>query len=346
MKILVIGPSWIGDMIMSQSLYRTLKVKYPSAKIDVMAGSWCISLLARMPEVHKALLMPLDHGTVGISERWRLGHALRTNQYDHAYVLPNSFKSALVPFFANVPKRTGWRGEMRYGLLNDIRVLDKVAFPLMVQHYVALAYDKRHMRSAEDLCKPLLWPQLEVSKEEITKIIIEFNLTSHRPIIGFCLGAEFGIAKRWPHYHYATLAQRLINNGYQIILLGSLKDYVVAKQIRMSFPESTLTYCINLAGKTKLEHAVILIAACQAIVSNDSGLMHITAALNKPLIALYGPTSPDFTPPLSNKAKVLRLIGGYHKVRIGNADHGYHESLINIQPQQVFEVLSLLLAGS
>ncbi len=150
MKILVIGPSWVGDMMMSQSLYRTLKAEYPSAEIDVMAPAWCRPLLARMPEVNQALAMPLGHGALALGERRRLGHALRANGYDRAYVLPNSFKSALVPFFANVPQRTGWRGEMRYGLLNDLRVLDKAAFPLMVQRYVALAYDKQRIQRAED----------------------------------------------------------------------------------------------------------------------------------------------------------------------------------------------------
>jgi heptosyltransferase-2 len=346
MKILVIGPSWIGDMMMSQSLYRTLKVEYPSAEIDVMAASWCLPLLTRMPEVHQALPMPLGHGTLAIGERWRLGRAMRANQYDHAYVLPNSFKSALVPFFANVQQRTGWRGETRYGLLNDIRVLDKAAFPLMVQRYVALAYAKGCIHCADDLPKPLLCPQLQVREEEIIKTTTAFNLANHQPMIGFCPGAEFGPAKRWPHYHYATLAQRLIEHGYQIALFGSAKDYAASEQIRAALQANTRNYCINLAGKTQLDQAVILIASCQAIVSNDSGLMYITAALNKPLIALYGPSSPDFTPPLSDNAKVIRLISGYQKVRKGYSDQGYHQSLIDIQPQHVLEALQRLLAVS
>ncbi|HAT3678177.1 TPA: ADP-heptose--LPS heptosyltransferase RfaF [Serratia marcescens] len=346
MKILVIGPSWVGDMMMSQSLYRTLKAKYPSAEIDVMAPAWCRPLLARMPEVNQALAMPLGHGALGLGERRRLGRALRANRYDRAYVLPNSFKSALVPFFADIPQRTGWRGEMRYGLLNDIRVLDKAAFPLMVQRYVALAYDKGRIQRADDLPQPLLWPQLQVSDEEIADTTAAFNLTDSRPIVGFCPGAEFGPAKRWPHYHYATLAQRLIENGYQIALFGSAKDHEAGEQIRAALQEDARDFCLNLAGKTQLEQAVILIAACRAVVSNDSGLMHVAAALNKPLIALYGPSSPDFTPPLSDKARVIRLISGYHKVRKGDAEQGYHQSLIDIQPQQVLDALTPLLVAS
>ncbi|BEL78019.1 MULTISPECIES: ADP-heptose--LPS heptosyltransferase RfaF [Serratia] len=346
MKILVIGPSWVGDMMMSQSLYRTLKAEYPSAEIDVMAPAWCRPLLARMPEVNQALAMPLGHGALGLGERRRLGRTLRANRYDRAYVLPNSFKSALVPFFADIPQRTGWRGEMRYGLLNDVRVLDKAAFPLMVQRYVALAYDKGRIQRADDLPQPLLWPQLQVSDEEIADTTAAFNLTDSRPIVGFCPGAEFGPAKRWPHYHYATLAQRLIENGYQIALFGSAKDHEAGEQIRAALQEDARDFCLNLAGKTQLEQAVILIAACRAVVSNDSGLMHVAAALNKPLIALYGPSSPDFTPPLSDKARVIRLISGYHKVRKGDAEQGYHQSLIDIQPQQVLDALTPLLVAS
>ncbi|QUY47086.1 ADP-heptose--LPS heptosyltransferase RfaF [Serratia plymuthica] len=346
MKILVIGPSWVGDMMMSQSLYRTLKAEHPTAEIDVMAPAWCRPLLARMPEVNQALSMPLGHGALALGERRRLGRALRANGYDRAYVLPNSFKSALVPFFAQVPQRTGWRGEMRYGLLNDLRVLDKAAFPLMVQRYVALAYDKQRIRRAEDLPQPLLWPQLQVSDEEIAETTAAFNLTDHRPIIGFCPGAEFGPAKRWPHYHYARLAQMLIDQGYQIALFGSAKDHEAGEQIRAALDDDARGFCMNLAGETQLEQAVILLASCQAVVSNDSGLMHVAAALNKPLIALYGPSSPDFTPPLSDKAKVIRKIRGYHKIRKGDADQGYHQSLIDIQPQQVLDALTPLLAAS
>ncbi|UNE43876.1 ADP-heptose--LPS heptosyltransferase RfaF [Serratia ureilytica] len=346
MKILVIGPSWVGDMMMSQSLYRTLKAEYPTAEIDVMAPAWCRPLLARMPEVNQALAMPLGHGALGLGERRRLWRALRANRYDRAYVLPNSFKSALVPFFADIPQRTGWRGEMRYGLLNDVRVLDKAAFPLMVQRYVALAYDKGRVQRADDLPQPLLWPQLRVSDEEIAETTSAFNLTDSRPIVGFCPGAEFGPAKRCPHYHYAALAQRLIESGYQIALFGSAKDHEAGEQIRAALQDDARDFCLNLAGKTQLEQAVILIAACRAVVSNDSGLMHVAAALNKPLIALYGPSSPDFTPPLSDKARVIRLISGYHKVRKGDAEQGYHQSLIDIQPQQVLDALTPLLVAS
>jgi len=344
MKILVIGPSWVGDMMMSQSLYRTLKQRWPEAEIDVMAPAWCRPLLSRMPEVNEALAMPLGHGALALGERRRLGRALRDKGYDRAYVLPNSFKSALVPFFADIKIRTGWRGEMRYGLLNDIRTLDKAAFPLMVERYVALGYDKE--RVASDLPQPLLWPQLLVNEQEKLDTAAEFNLNAERPVIGFCPGAEFGPAKRWPHYHYAALAQQLIDQGYQIALFGSAKDKETGEQILQSLQEASRQHCHNLAGETRLEQAVCLLAHCKAVISNDSGLMHIAAALDRPLVALYGPSSPDFTPPLSHKARVIRLITGYHKVRKGDADEGYHQSLIDITPQRVSAELATLLESA
>ncbi|WP_130100324.1 ADP-heptose--LPS heptosyltransferase RfaF [Siccibacter turicensis] len=343
MKILVIGPSWVGDMMMSQSLYRTLKARFPDAVIDVMAPAWCRPLLSRMPEVNEAIAMPLGHGALEIGERRRLGRSLRHRGYDRAYVLPGSFKSALIPFFAGIPLRTGWRGEMRYILLNDARPLDKQAWPLMVERYVALAWDKGVMQSASDLPQPLLWPKLQVSTEECVQMRKTFGLSDERQLIGFCPGAEFGPAKRWPHYHYATLAAELIDEGYQIALFGSAKDHDAGNEILASLTTEQQAWCRNLAGETELEQAVVLIAACNAMVTNDSGLMHVAAALDRPLVALYGPSSPDFTPPLSHKARVIRLISGYHKVRKGDAAEGYHQSLIDITPQRVLETLNPLL---
>ncbi|WP_411556032.1 ADP-heptose--LPS heptosyltransferase RfaF [Pantoea agglomerans] len=343
MKILVIGPSWVGDMMMSQSLYRTLKAEHPYAVIDVMAPAWCRPLLSRMPEVNQALAMPLGHGALEIGERRRLGKVLRASHYDRAYVLPNSFKSALVPFFAGIKRRVGWRGEMRYGLLNDLRVLDKAAFPLMVERYVALGYDTP-VASAAQLPQPLLWPKLQVEEQEKIETAAQFQLAATRPVIGFCPGAEFGPAKRWPHYHYATLARQLIAEGFQIVLFGSAKDRPTGEEIIAALPEEARGHCRNLAGETQLEQAVILLAQCRAVVSNDSGLMHIAAALDRPLVALYGPSSPDFTPPLAKQARIIRLITGYHKVRKGDAEQGYHQSLIDIQPERVHQTLSELLA--
>ncbi|MGP1924799.1 MAG: ADP-heptose--LPS heptosyltransferase RfaF [Arsenophonus sp. NEOnobi-MAG3] len=347
MKILVVGPSWVGDMMISQSLYRTLKTIHPDIEIDVIAPDWCRPLLNKMPEVRQAISMPLGHRCLGISLRRQLAIHLRTQCYDQAYILPNSFKSALVPFFAQIPIRTGWRGEMRYWLLNDIRLLDKAAFPQMVQRYVALAYKKDSVKNADKIPKPILWPQLsitETEKEILQKEYI-FHIPKHLPIIGFCPGAEFGPAKCWPTYHYAKLAQLLFAaHGYQILIFGSKKDSRIAKDIQQLLSADCRQHCFNLVGKTTLEQAVNLLASCQAVVTNDSGLMHIAAALNRPLVALYGPSNPYFTPPLSNRVEIIRLITGYYKVRKGNTESGYHQSLIDIKPEYVITAITKLLA--
>lgn len=348
MNILIIGPSWVGDMMMSHSLYQQLKIQYPNCNIDVMAPNWCKPLLARMPEVRNAIEMPLGHGAFELGTRYRLGKALR-DQYDMAIILPNSLKSAFIPFFAKIAVRRGWKGESRYILLNDLRT-NKKAYPMMVQRYVALAFEKERVPSAENI--PVLTPYLTVDLAQQAETLKTFEkqtaLLGERPIIGFCPGAEFGPAKRWPHYHYAALAEMLIEKGYAVELFGSPKDVDAGEQIRNALPPDLQPFCLNLAGQTNLNQAVDLIANCTGVVTNDSGLMHIAAATNRPLVAVYGPTSPTYTPPLSDKAVIIRLIeGDLIKVRKSkDSAEGYHQSLIDIIPQMVMEKLEALLAKS
>ncbi|OOF70880.1 lipopolysaccharide heptosyltransferase II [Rodentibacter caecimuris] len=345
MKILIIGPSWVGDMMMSHSLYQTLKQKYPSCEIDVLAPNWCKPLLERMPEIRRALTMPIGHGSFALLARYRIGKSLR-NQYDMAIILPNSLKSAFIPLFAKIPIRRGWKGESRYGFLNDLRS-NKNDYPMMVQRYVALGYEKSAVKNAEDLAIPYPYLAQDPATLQQTKQYFAALLSQaeNRPAIGFCPGAEFGPAKRWPHYHYAELAKTLIDQGYSVHLFGSAKDNTVGKTICSSLPAHLQTYCLNFAGQTTLTQAVDLISDCRAIITNDSGLMHIAAALKRPLIALYGPTSPQYTPPLSDQAIIIRLIdGGLIKVRKSDdSADGYHQSLIDITPEMVIEKLQNLL---
>lgn len=340
MNILVISPSWVGDMMMSHALYQQLKTNNPNCQIDVMAPDWCRPLLARMPEVREAITMPIGHGEFALRKRYELGKNLQ-NRYDLAIVLPNSLKSALIPFFAKIPQRRGWKGEMRYGLLNDLRQ-NKKAYPMMVQRYVALAFEKDNVPAAEQLSVPQPSLQVDANTVAHTKMLFAnlYVQAKNRPMIGFCPGAEFGPAKRYPHYHYAALAEKLIEQGYGVQLFGSKNDIAVGEQICQALPAHLQRYCLNFAGKTDLNQAVDLISDCHAVVSNDSGLMHIAAALNRPLVALYGPTSPQYTPPLSPNATVIRLQqGGLIKIRKGEHEGGYHQSLIDISPEQVFNTL-------
>lgn len=342
MNILVVGPSWVGDMVMSQSLLLRLKEENPNSSIDVLAPDWCRPVLARMPQVRQAIAMPVGHGSLQWDVRKSVAASLRANNYQQSIVLPHSLKSALIPWMANIPKRTGWRGEMRYGLVNDMRTLDKQAFPLMVQQYIALAQEQKS--SAEQL-KPILNPQLDVDKIQQGAVLQEFALIDdHRKLVAFCPGAEFGPAKRWPHYHFANLAKMLIANNKKIVCLGSANDTLAIGQIKEQLSAAEQAQFIDVSGKTNLTQAIDLLAGSAVVVSNDSGLMHIAAAVNTPLIALYGPTSPDFTPPLSDNAQVIRLIDGYIKLRRANTEEGYHQSMIDITPAMVFEHLEKSLS--
>lgn len=303
MKILIIGPSWVGDMVMSQSLYSTLKSQHPNAKIDVLAPAWCKPILERMAEVDNAIEMPIGHGELNFLGRRALGKQLQKNGYTHAYILPNSAKSALIPWFAGIPVRTGWKGELRYGLLTDLRP-DKRIFQFMVERYVALAFSCLSMRQQVDL-KHCPQPTLIVNHDSQRLARERLELSLDRPVIGLCPGAEFGPAKRWPDRHYAKVASHLIDKGHQIWLFGSGKDQQVTDKIKSVLSPEQQQYCFNLAGKTSLIEAVDLLAACHTVISNDSGLMHVSAAVGCNIVAIYGSSSPKYTPPLTDSLEMV-----------------------------------------
>jgi heptosyltransferase-2 len=297
-RLLIVGPTWVGDMVMAQCLFKLLKQRDPSIVIDVLAPAWSLPLLARMPEVSEAIIISVGHGQLGLFERYRLSKRLRENKYDQAIILPNSFKSALIPCFAGIPRRTGWRGEMRYFILNDMRHLDKARYPLMIERFMALGLEPNEILPDCPL------PELIISPASQAAALANHQLThSTQPILALCPGAEFGPAKQWPENYYADVANMKLKEGWQVWILGSAKDYAVAERIK----QATQQRAINLAGKTKLEEAIDLLSLATVVVSNDSGLMHISAALHKPLVAIYGPTSAAFTPPLNKNAKILSL---------------------------------------
>jgi heptosyltransferase-2 len=297
-RILIIGPAWVGDMVMAQTLFRLLKQQTPDAIIDVLAPDWTRALLNRMPEVNNAISMPIGHGEFNFKKRFALGRELRAKKYDEAFVLPNSFKSALIPFFAGIKKRIGWRGEMRYVLLNDVRILDKEKLPLMIERFMALA-----LKPNESLKKPYLIPKLVIDETSRAHALIKHELKKDKPIFALCPGAEFGPSKRWPASYFAEVANKKLDEGYQVWMFGSKNDLPITDEIL----KLTHNRVINLAGKTSLDEAIDLLSLAELVISNDSGLMHIAAALNKTLVALYGSTSTKFTPPLGNKIKILNL---------------------------------------
>ncbi|MCD4866510.1 lipopolysaccharide heptosyltransferase II [Pseudomonas sp. PLB05] len=338
MNILIIGPSWVGDMVMAQTLFVCLKRQHPDCQIDVLAPEWSRPLLERMPEVREALSFPLGHGAFELATRRRIGQQLR-GRYDHAILLPNSLKSALVPYFAGIPKRTGWRGEMRFGLLNDIRTLDKARYPLMIERFMALAY-----APGAELPKPYPKPRLAIDPVSRDAALERFGLSLDRPVLALCPGAEFGEAKRWPAEHYAAVADARLRQGWQVWLFGSQKDAPGGEEIREWVTPGFEEDVYNLAGRTSLAEAIDLLSCAGAVISNDSGLMHVAAALDRPLVAVYGSTSPGFTPPLASQVEVVRLGLECSPCFDRTCRFGHYDCLRLLQPSLVQEALGRLVA--
>lgn len=298
MNFLVIAPSWIGDAVLTQPLLRRLKAEAPEARIDVFASKWVAPVYERMPEVSALIDNPFWHGELALTRRFRLGQQLAAKSYQRAYVLPNSFKSALIPFFAAIPERIGFVGESRYGLINRRHALDKQRLPKMVDRYTLLAETP-----GTDVPKRVPPLYLHSSPALQQAVLIELGLEQGKPPVIFCPGAEFGPAKRWPAAHFATLARVMVERGHPVWLLGSSKDKPIADEIVANTPGA----CRNLCGVTDLSQAIDLLAQAALVVSNDSGLMHVAAALGRPLVALYGSSSPAFTPPCSDQASIVRI---------------------------------------
>ena len=296
-SILIVGPAWIGDMVMAQSLFITLKQRFPNCEIDVVAPAWSKPLLARMPEVRAAVTLPLGHGDFGFGARRRLGHLLR-GRYDRAIILPRSWKSALVPYFAGIPRRTGYRGEWRYGLLNDRRKLDKSVLIQTVQRYVALGLER-----GDSLPPPIPKPALRVDSQNQKSLLDKLALKVNVPIVALMPGAEYGPSKRWPIDRYGELAKRLLAAGKQVWVFGSVREQSLGEEIT----RIAGNHIVNLTGSTRLEDVVDLLALAEVAVTNDSGLMHIAAAVGVKLVAIYGSSSPDYTPPLSDQAEIVYL---------------------------------------
>lgn len=289
-KILIIAPAWVGDLVMSQALFKLLKNKNPDCVIDVLVNSSLSSILKHMPEINNYLIAPFEHGELKLFARFNFARALRKNNYTHAYIIPNSFKSALIPFWANIPIRTGWRGELRYGLINDIRK-PLVKDNLFVDSLLSLYLDKTEINSSlRNLYLPKLCMQ---SKPNI----------SNKPILAICPGAEYGATKRWPTKYFAEIAQVKHQDDWDIWIIGGPKDASLAQEIQ----KYSGNICVDFTGKTDLSQAIELLAQANTVLTNDSGLMHIAAAVGAKIIAIYGSTSPRFTPPLTHKAEIISL---------------------------------------
>ena len=307
---------------MMQPLLMRLHRQHPGAEIHVLAPAWSAPLLARMPEVRRVIESPFVHGKFGWAARRALGRRLAEADYRSAYVLPNSWKSALVPFFAGIPQRIGYTGEARFVLLNDRRTLDKAALPRLVDRYLALA-------GPSDGEAPQ--PRLTSTPEQQRAARQALGLAVDAKPAVFCPGAEYGPAKRWPARHYAALARRIATADSPVWLVGSPKDAAVCEEIgQLAGPAVT-----NLCGRTTLEQAIDLLAGARHVVCNDSGLMHVAAALDRPLVALFGSSSHNYTPPLSSRSSILSLGLECSPCFHRTCPHGHMKCLEDLTPEQV-----------
>lgn len=296
-RILIVAPNWVGDTLLAQPLFARLHQRLPDAVIDVLAPSWTAPLVARMPEVTEVIETPFVHGPLQLKQRWRFGRALRARAYHTAIVLPNTFKSALIPFFADIGLRVGFTGESRYGLLNILHKLDVEKTPLMAERYAQLAG-----KPGETSVLPLATCSLGIDPANLLISVARLGLDRSRPVVVLCPGAEYGPAKRWPARNFAELASTLAKRGRSIWIMGSAKERQLGDEIQHLSPERS----INLCGKTDLATAIDLMSVAELVVANDSGLMHVAAALNRPLVALYGSSSPEHTPPMSDCVRIAR----------------------------------------
>lgn len=332
-KILIISPSWIGDCVMTQPLYRRLHELHPGCTIDVFAPKWSMAVFERMPEVNEIIENPFGHGALDLKKRWQVGRELGKRGYDQVIVLPGSLKSAIIALATGIRQRTGYVGESRYLLLNDIRKLDKTALPLMVDRYTALAHPTQ-----SDFNGHSDHPSFRIDPQSVAAALAKHGLNTNKPVLAFCPGAEFGPAKRWPARHFAVLATQYAAQGWQIWLFGSQKDFEIAEEI------NTLSdgLCVNLCGKTSLSEAIDLLAQAEAVVCNDSGLMHLAAALGRKLAAVYGSSSADHTPPLSETAAIVSLNLDCSPCFKRECPLGHTDCLNKLMPEKVDKAIILL----
>lgn len=330
-RVLVAAPSWVGDLIMADTLFKLLKQSAPLAPIDVLAPGWALPVAARMAEVDRLIEVPAGHGELALGARWRLARSLRGEGYSHAYVLPRSAKAALIPWLARIPRRIGYRGEWRYGLINRMHRLNPT-HERLVERYAALAFEP-----GAALPSTLPVPSLSSDPATRARVLERLGLAPESAPVALCPGAEYGPAKRWPVEYYATLATSLQDAGHAVWVVGSPAEAPLGERIVRGIPGAR-----NLAGATRLEEAIDVLAAARAVVSNDSGLMHVAAALDRPLVALYGSSSPRYTPPSASRARII-----YHALECSpcfarECPLGHFNCLRGITPAEVLAVLDEL----
>lgn len=333
MRLLVVFPAWIGDAVMAQSLLKQLKKTAPQSHISVLTPQSIAPLVALMPQADSILETDFGHGGLQLKARWHLGQKL-SKQFDHAIVLPNSFKSALIPWLAKIPKRTGWHGESRFIVLNDRR-RGRQRFERMVDRYQILATPAKQPLPKLHLQAPELVLDIQTRQSILTK----YPVTTQKPIIALCPGAAYGPSKRWPAASFARLADYCLQQNWQVWVFGGQAERQLALNIQHDLHNPAHADFHSFAGQCQLKDSIYLLSLASQVVSNDSGLMHITAALSRPLICIYGGSSPTYTPPLTDDKTILSTELACQPCFKRKCRFNHYHCLQEITPEDVFKVL-------
>lgn len=343
-RTLVISPNWIGDAVMAQPLLRLLKRARPERAIDVLAPPQVVPVWRRIQEADDILATPFRHRALQLGERLRYARLLKRRGYRDAYVLPNTLKYALIPWLARIPHRIGYKGESRYGIVNVMHH-DERPQRSMVPFYAALSREPG--LPLHDPRWETMRPRLVVAGEETERVAARLAVDLGRPLIAFAPGAEFGSAKRWPPAYYGALARQVVRAlpGAQIALMGSPNDHDTCKQVQACAGQAG-SGMLNLSGQTSLDDAITLLAQATAVVANDSGLLHVASALNRPVVALYGSTDPDYAPPLSDLARTVSLRLPCAPCRQRECPLGHHDCMNKMSVERVWGELAAVLQAA
>jgi len=333
-KILIVGPSWVGDLVMMHALCRELLRERGQTVIDVLAPAWSVSLLSRMPGVRRAIPLAAGHGQLGLGERMAIGRSLRDEAYTQAIVIPRAFKAALVPWFARIPRRTGFAAELRLGLLNDRRVLDRTRLDQTVKRLLALG-----LPPDAPLPEAILQPQLNTDPANTARLQQRWPWLAAPALVALLPGAAYGPAKQWPLGHFQELAAALVHRGSEVVVLGSGAERALGDAIVRAAP----AHVHNLCGETGLDDVVDLLGLARVAVSNDSGLLHVAAAVGTHVLGIYGSSSPAFTPPLTGNATICYLALSCSPCFARECPLGHLRCLTELSPAAVLAALAPLL---
>ena len=322
-KLLIIPQNWLGDIVMSQTLLKRIKSENPNTVIDILVNSTFKSLVERMPEISKAVILDCGHKELGLLKRLNLARRIKGN-YDQSIVLSRSIKSALIPFFAKIPIRTGELGESRYILINDLKKFTKEDRRKTAFRYVSMFSKK------EEVLDEKYYPSLQSDPENIEILSDKYKLNLDKKIIIFAPGAAFGPSKMWPVEKFKELGEKL-NKDFFILILGSNNEKNIGDKI------VTNKNMINLCGETSITDAVDLMHISEFCVSNDSGLMHLASATNTKSISIYGATSPELTPPLTSNKEIHYRGISCSPCFEKKCKYGHYNCLVEIQADDVFK---------